>query len=209
MTTFQALHKELKAHLGIQGQSMLHQAIVSAYNQVKPLPVGYPVKLSDDWCDVFVTYIADRIGLSHQIGRECGVERHRRLMKAKGIWLGKVEPRVGDLIFFDWNGDRFCDHIGYVVGVDKQEVETIEGNQLNKVRRMTHSKSSPAIVGYARPTYEDLSASLSPHLDQIAWQVIRGDWSVGRERVKALQAAGFDPQAVQARVNQILSTYHQ
>ena len=41
-----------------------------------PLPVGYAVKNTDDWCDVFVTVIFQREGLSDLVGRECGVERH-------------------------------------------------------------------------------------------------------------------------------------
>lgn len=206
MTTFQDLYKELEAHLGIQGRSPDHQEMVSAYNRVKPLPVGYPVKVTDDWCDLFVTYIADRVGLSHQIGRECGVERHRRLMVAKGIWRGKVEPREGDIVCFDWNYDNFCDHIGYVVKVTPREIETIEGNQLNRVQRVTHPKASRSIVGYARPIYDQvLDDTLSMEIDTLAWQVIRGDWSVGRERVKRLRQAGFNPDQVQKRVNKLLA----
>ncbi len=40
-------------------------------------------------------------------------------------------------------------------------------------------------------------------LDTLAREVIRGDWGNGAERVTRLQNAGFDPVAVQARVNEI------
>lgn len=40
-------------------------------------------------------------------------------------------------------------------------------------------------------------------VDTLAREVIRGDWGNGAERVTRLQNAGFDPVAVQARVNEI------
>lgn len=42
-------------------------------------------------------------------------------------------------------------------------------------------------------------------LDEIAREVIRGGWGNGAERVKRLTAAGYDADAVQARVNQLMS----
>lgn len=47
--------KQAQSYLGIVQGSPKHQEIVAAYNRVKPLPQGYAVKLSDQWCDVFVT----------------------------------------------------------------------------------------------------------------------------------------------------------
>ncbi|MBQ1535426.1 MAG: lysozyme, partial [Ruminococcus sp.] len=41
-------------------------------------------------------------------------------------------------------------------------------------------------------------------IDQIAREVIRGDWGAGEERRKRLTAAGYDYNAVQKRVNEIL-----
>ena len=41
-------------------------------------------------------------------------------------------------------------------------------------------------------------------VDQLAQEVINGDWDVGDERERLLQQAGYDYQAVQKRVNEIL-----
>lgn len=41
-------------------------------------------------------------------------------------------------------------------------------------------------------------------IDDIAREVIQGKWGIGTERVNKLKAAGYDPKAVQARVNQLL-----
>ena len=41
-------------------------------------------------------------------------------------------------------------------------------------------------------------------IDSIAREVIRGDWGNGAEREKKLKAAGYDYNAVQKRVNELL-----
>ena len=72
--------------MGVRGGTAAHQQLVNDYNSVKPLPVGYAVKTTDDWCDIFVTTVFQREGLSGLIGRECGVERHIQIFKRLGIW---------------------------------------------------------------------------------------------------------------------------
>ena len=91
----QALLSKAQAYLGVQGGSSAHQALIDAYNAVDPLPVGYTVTYSDDWCDVFVTVMGDQAGIAHLIGRECGVPRHLIWCQEQGIWLGHVWPQVG------------------------------------------------------------------------------------------------------------------
>ena len=40
-----------------------------------------------------------------------------------------TKPQAGDLVFFDWNGDKRYDHVGiFVEWVSKTEFTTIEGN---------------------------------------------------------------------------------
>ena len=40
--------------------------------------------------------------------------------------------------------------------------------------------------------------------DALAYEVIQGDWGNGEERKERLEAAGYDYDAVQQRVNEIL-----
>lgn len=49
------------------------------------------------------------------------------------------------------------------------------------------------------------SSSASKSVDELAREVIRGDWGNGDTRRQRLTAAGYDYAAVQARVNEILS----
>ncbi len=48
---------------------------------------------------------------------------------ADGRWKGKQNPQPGDMVLFDWNGDRQADHIGIVKSVNANgTITTIEGN---------------------------------------------------------------------------------
>ena len=148
-----------QSYLGVEMGSAEHKKIV-AYNSVNPKPVGYTAKYSDDWCDVFVTTVFQQAGLSSLIGRECGVQRHIGIMQQKGIWQGKVLPKAGDVITFDWDGGGFADHIGIVESVKDGVVTTIEGNSSTygssartKVKRNTYNWNASYIKGYARPNY--------------------------------------------------------
>ena len=149
-----------QSYLGVEMGSAEHKKIVDAYNSVNPKPVGYTVKYSDDWCDVFVTTVFQQAGLSSLIGRECGVQRHIGIMQQKGIWQGKVLPKAGDVITFDWDGGGFAGHIGIVESVKDGVVTTIEGNSSpytssgnTKVNRKTYNWNASYIKGYARPNY--------------------------------------------------------
>ena len=147
--------------VGVRGGSVAHQQLVNDYNSVRPLPVGYAVKNTDDWCDVFVTTIFQREGLSDLVGRECGVERHIQIFKRLGIWNedGGSTPKAGDIITFNWDqdsqpNDGFADHIGIVESVSNGVIHTIEGNSNDQVRRKTYRIGHGNIRGFASPRYQ-------------------------------------------------------
>ena len=147
--------------VGVRGGTAAHQQLINDYNSVKPLPVGYAVKATDDWCDIFVTTVFQREGLSGLIGRECGVERHIQIFKRLGIWNenGASTPKAGDIITFNWDQDSqpnngFADHIGIVESVSNGIIHTIEGNSGNQVRRNTYRIGHGNIRGFATPRYQ-------------------------------------------------------
>ena len=150
-----------RSYLGVETGSREHKKIVDAYNSVDPKPVGYTANYQDDWCDIFVTTVYQQAGLSNLIGRECGVQRHIGIMEKKGIWKGKTQPKVGDIVTFDWDGGGWADHIGIVESVNNGVITTIEGNSSlyagstakTKVNRKTYDWNSKYIKGYARPAY--------------------------------------------------------
>ena len=148
------------AMVGVKGGSAEHQRLVDDYNSVRPLPVGYAVKNTDDWCDIFTTVIFQREGLSDLIGRECGVERHIHIFQRLGIWNedGNSTPSAGDIITFNWDkdtqqNDGWADHIGIVEKVENGIIHTIEGNSNNVVKRNTYRIGHGNIRGFATPRY--------------------------------------------------------
>ncbi|VED68037.1 MULTISPECIES: GBS Bsp-like repeat-containing protein [Streptococcus] len=149
--------------VGARKGSAAHQQLVNDYNSIKPLPVGYEVKMTDDWCDVFVTTVFQREGLSGLIGRECGVERHIQIFKRLGIWNenGASTPKAGDIITFNWDqdyqsNDGWADHIGIVERVENGLIHTIEGNSgaVGTVKRNVYRIGHGNIRGFATPRYK-------------------------------------------------------
>ena len=201
-----------KLYLGVTTGSAKHKQIVDRYNGVKPLPVGYKVSYTDDWCDAFITTLAIEAGAVDIIGCECGVERHIDIFKDKGIWIedGTITPRVGDIITFNWDdwsavNNGFADHIGIVDSVNNGVITTIEGNTDRAVRRRTYNVGNGLIRGFARPKYAP-EATLNPtpgykSHDVIANEVIAGKWSKGQDRINLLTKAGYNPTVIQKLVN--------
>ena len=150
-----------RKYMGVETGTREHKKIVDAYNSVDPKPVGYTATYDDDWCDIFVTTVFQQAGLSDLIGRECGVQRHIGIMEKKGIWKGRTQPKVGDIVTFDWDGGGWADHIGIVESVNNGVITTIEGNSIAyagsgenpSVKRKTYNWNSSYIKGYARPAY--------------------------------------------------------
>ncbi len=212
MTGLQSLLSIARSYVGEQMYGSGHRRVVDTYNGQNPLPVGYKLKIDDDWCAAFVTAMSILSGNYALTGGECGVERFvRDVFQKKGIWLGKVRPQAGDIIIFDWDANYWADHIGYVESVSGDTVYTIEGNSgsPSAVRRQSYTWNMWQIKGYARPKWDDASpAPLSAggkSIDAIAQEVLTGAWGNGDERRNRLTAAGYDYTEVQAKINAILN----
>lgn len=157
--TAEQVLKVFRTYIGMNKGSEKHKQMVKDYNSVSPKPVGYTLKTSDDYCDAGLTVVFDKAGASDLIGRECGVERHKSILKQKNIWLGLVRPQVGDIVIWRWDGNRngFANHIGIVEKVSGNTITTIEFNTVvngvSTVARRTYAWNSLSIQGYARPKY--------------------------------------------------------
>lgn len=209
----QTILRHARAHLDVVQGDSKHKEIIDKYNAVSPLPVGYKVKYTDDWCAAFVTVIGDLSNASAWIGRECGVQRFVQLFKKKGIWLGVVWPQSGDIIVFDWKKDGWTDHIGIVEKIEGNTITTIEGNTQKRVARRTYLYNDWRIAGYAPTAVQQsvnrLLASKPQGLksnEAIAKEVISGKWGNGDARKSRLTEAGYDPTVVQQSVNRLLAS---
>lgn len=109
---------------------------------------------SAPWCDMFVSYCANKAGMSDLIGCYAYVPFHMAWFKTAGIWHpGAAGIQRGDIIVFEWEADSTPDHIGIVESVDAAGIHAIEGNtgSPDGVHRVI--RSSAVVMGYGRPRY--------------------------------------------------------
>jgi peptidoglycan hydrolase-like protein with peptidoglycan-binding domain len=105
------------------------------------------------YCADFVSWVARRAGLSMNNPFCPSVVNE---LKRNGDWKGRANPQPGDLVLFDWDGDRVADHIGLVESVNADgSITTIEGNTDNPrtgeegVWRRTRSLGT--VLGFGNP----------------------------------------------------------
>lgn len=207
MATAQDVLKVAQGWVGYSERNGKHQEILKVYNAHKPLARGYAMKISDDWCDAFVSACAIKANAVDLIGTEVGVPKHVEIFKQKGIWNedGTVRPQPGWLIVYAWGtsmqpNNAAPKHIGIVESVAADNMITvIEGNRNEAVQRRSIPVGWGFIRGYAMPKYD-----VGKNLDAIAKEVIAGKWGNGQNRIDRLKAAGYDYSAVQKRVNALL-----
>ena len=93
--------------------------------------------------------------------------------------------------------------------LSKTNFTVIEGNKSHAVSTRTLGYNARYIRGWILPKYSsNHKSAVQPtnDLDKICKLVIRGDYGNGKERVSRLTSLGYDPEVVQARVNEILNS---
>lgn len=188
-------------YIGTKEWSSRHIKIVQIYNHITPLPRGYTLKLSDNWCAGFVSVMISEAGGTGPF--ECSANRLRTLCKHK-VKTGKKD----DLIFYDWNTDGWSDHVGIISEVKDNKYIVIEGNYRNSVGVRWISVNSSNIQGIYRIdenyNVNNNEKKKKKALKTIAQEVIKGKWGNGQERKEKLKKAGYDPDKVQEAVNKMI-----
>ena len=117
--------------------------------------------MQDEWCDMFVCWCANEVGVSTDIIPKlaCCDDTgewfdERRQYYNSYSWGGNYYPEKGDLILFDWDRSSDSDHIGIVGSVDGNRVYTIEGNKNNRVEYCVYDLDDQTIRAFCRPAYE-------------------------------------------------------
>ena len=138
-----------------------HKQIIDIYNSHRPLARNYTVQYTDSWCATFVSACAINVGITNIVPTECGCGQMVELFKQLGEWDENDArvPRVGDVIFYDWDdsgsGDNtgWPDHVGIVAKVSGSTITTIEGNKDDAVSTRVLQVNSRYIRGYGVPRY--------------------------------------------------------
>lgn len=109
----------------------------------------YKMKAGDNWCAMFTSVCAHMAGESStRFPFEVSVGEQVKIAKAWGKYQQNVErARAGDLIIFNWNGDSWPDHVGFIQSVDNGIITTIEGNYHDTVGERHIACNSKFIAG--------------------------------------------------------------
>lgn len=175
----------MKGWLGWSESDGRYRKIIDIYNGQTPLPVGYKVKYTDDWCAVTVTAAFLKAGLSQIHCGECSCPRMIEKYKKAGRWMERDSyiPQPGDLVMYDWEDDGQGDntgqpnHVGMAAGFCGDYIQVIEGNRGNAVCYRWLKTDGRFIRGFCLPDFQGEE-------DAMTEKEIR---SIVREEVEKLQ----------------------
>ena len=109
-----------------------------------------------EWCACFVSWCADQCGYieSGLVPKFAGCVDGANWFKSNGKWQNRTyEPKAGDIIFFDWEGDGTTDHVGIVEKCENGIVYTVEGNSGDACKQRQYAVGSSNIYGYGILAY--------------------------------------------------------
>lgn len=83
---------------------------------------GYTYRI--EWCAVFVCYCLNKCGVNQVYSPSCNT----LINKLSDKFYTDRNFKTGDLIFYNWDGDKLADHIGIVTDINGNMLEVVEGN---------------------------------------------------------------------------------
>lgn len=130
---------------------------------------GSSLPMNAAWCACFVTWCLRSAGVPTSVfGNTAQCSVALSWAKSKKIWYSRLtghHPQAGELILFDWDGDKKPDHIGIVSQSGATSLKTIEGNTkgaatVDGVWEKQYSATSKYIFGYIDLQYSDETDSI-------------------------------------------------
>ena len=138
-------------------QAIVEVALTQLGNQGgQPYWSWYGFNSRVEWCACFVSWCADQCGYieSGLVPKFAGCVDGANWFKSNGKWQDRTyEPKTGDIIFFDWEGDGTTDHVGIVEKCENGTVYTVEGNSGDACKQRQYTVGSSNIYGYGIPAY--------------------------------------------------------
>ena len=112
-----------------------------------------------EWCACFVSWCANECGYidAGVIPKFAGCQNAVNWFSERGQWHDRsYTPKVGDIIFFDWESGGYtgtADHVGIVEKVVGNTIYTIEGNSDDQCKEQTYEIGYDEILGFGVPAY--------------------------------------------------------
>lgn len=194
-----------KKYLGAKEGSSKHRKIVDMFNSCKLKT--FPISYSDAWCSAFISAMAIESGCTDIIPISANCDE----MYKKGVIMGiaipkdKWIPKMGDIVFYDWNLNGELDHVGAVETMSKNIIHVLEGNKNDSVAYRDINYKNAIITKIIRPRYKTVSKKKSyKNYCDTAIRVINGYYGNGDERENKLEKEGYSYKKVQAIVDILL-----
>lgn len=172
MATAKALLRIAEAELGTKESP-------AGSNQVKYASwYGLP---GQPWCVMFVQWVFARACVPLP-ARTASCTALMNAAKATGMWVTS-DYQPGDVVIYDWGGDKVPDHCGIVETISGKTVTAIEGNTAlgndsNGGEVMRRTRTENQILGVLRPAYEEddnMDNIPSPaHKEGVEWALANG-----------------------------------
>lgn len=194
-----------KKYLGTKEGTAKHRKIVYMFNssKLKTFPISY----DDAWCSAFISAMAIESGCTDIIPISANCDE----MYKKGVVMGiaipkdKWIPKMGDILFYDWNLNGELDHVGVVETMSKNVIHVLEGNKNDSVSYRDINYKNATITKIIRPRYKTVSKKKSyKNYCDAAIRVINGYYGNGDERENKLEKEGYSYKKVQAIVDILL-----
>ena len=139
---------QAKSWLGITEYDGRFSEIIRAYNEI-PGARG-PALASYPWCAIYVSAVFWKaIGESRFAEMACDamIQKFQNL----GLYSVSGQGDVGDVLFYDWDGNGTSDHVGIILEVSDNGYTVIEGNKSDAVgcRRIAYSYPYIKGIGFA------------------------------------------------------------
>ena len=100
-----------------------------------------------DWCACFVSWCMNNCYSGCPVTASCS--ELVDWLRGRRCWYeNSIAPVPGMLIFFDWEDDGACDHVGIVDCVADGQVYVVEGNYGDRCARNGYRLSAREIYGY-------------------------------------------------------------
>lgn len=183
--------------------------VKKVYNDYAEKHKKSKVSSNSAWCSetIAASFIkANALSLIGGLARQS--DSFVRHFKALGIWKAGHDwtPKTGDILIRGKNNDPYHSEVVLSVDEKKGTLKALSGNYLGNVGIRTRKIHDKNTFGYGYPKY-DAYKTVTPSIVQKVMMGLYGKGAtIGTPRYNKLALEGYDPDAVQAKINWVINT---
>lgn len=183
--------------------------VKKTYNDYAEKHKKSKVSSNSAWCSetIAASFIkAGALGLIGGLARQS--DTFVKQFKVIGIWKAGHDriPKVGDILIRGKNNDPYHSEVVFSVDEKKGTLKALSGNYLGNVGIRTRNIHDKLTYGYGSPKY-DAYKIVTPSIVQKVMMGLYGKGAtIGTTRYNKLALEGYDPDAVQAKINWVINT---